>query len=478
MTPTFATPTRRQALFGLGAGLGSVAFSSMLAGEAAASGRSLAERVAADPLAVREPHTPPRAKACIMIFLEGGPSHIDTFDPKPKLDDLHLQEFRRSDKFASAMASGKRYYVKSPFTFSRHGESGLAIADRFTHLPAVADELCLYHGCTAESVNHPTACYHMNTGNRFGGDPAIGSWVTYGLGTENQNLPAFVVLPEVAFPQGGAANWSNGYLPAHFQGTTLRPTGSPILDLVPPEGVTRRAQRRNLDLLGRLNRLDQQRHPHETALEARMASYELAFRMQAEVPAALSLDGETAATLAAYGIDEPSTDAVGRKCLLARKLVESGVRFVQAYVQGWDSHDYLDRSHGARIGAIDKPVAALIRDLRERGLLDETLVVLTGEFGRSPDNGQRSGGKAAGRDHNANAMVVAMAGGGTRAGHHVGATDEIGDKAVEVVRPIKDLHVTLLDLLGLNDANLTFFHEGRYKQLSQVGGSVIEELKA
>ena len=473
--------TRRQALYGLGASLGSVAFSAMLAGEsglARAADDPMARRVAADPLGVRDPHHAPRAKACIMIFLEGGPSHIDTFDPKPKLDALHMQEFQRDDQFASAMASGKRYYIASPFGFARHGESGIWMSDRFEHLPRVADELCLYHGCTAESVNHPTACYHMNTGNRFGGDPAIGSWATYGLGTENQDLPAFVVLPEASFPQGGAANWSNGYLPAHFQGTTLRPTGSPILDLSPPPGVTRAMQRQNLDLLAELNRRDAAAHPHEDALAARMASYELAFRMQTEVPAVLNLDGESQATLDDYGIGLPGTDDVARKCLLARKLVESGVRFVQAYVQGWDSHDYIDRSHSNRIAAIDRPVAALIADLRTRGLLDDTLVVLTGEFGRSPDNGVRGGAKAAGRDHNANAMVVAMAGGGVRAGHHIGATDEIGDRAVDVVRPIKDLHVTLLHLLGLDDANLTFFHEGRFKQLSQVGGSVISELLA
>ena len=327
-------------------------------------------------------------------------------------------------------------------------------------------------------TNHPTACYHMNTGNRFGGDPAVGAWTTYGLGTENQNLPAFVVLPEVAYPQGGSANWSNGFLPAYYQGTTLRPTGSPILDLKPQPGVSPEQQRRNLDLLAALNAADRQRHPHHDDLVARMEAYELAFRMQAQVPDIIDIERETEETLAAYGIGQEHTDAYGRRCLLARRLIEQGVRFVQIWVGGWDSHDYLAKSHSARIRAVDKPFAALLTDLRQRGLLDETLVVCAGEFGRSPDNGIRGGTQTIGRDHNAKGMCVWMAGGGVKAGHRVGVTDEIGQQAVEVAHPIKDLHCTILHLLGLNDNKLTFFHEGRFKQLSQTGGSVIRELLA
>ena len=467
----FVQPTRREMIYGLGTGIGAVAL-------AALTGRPIVRPAAAGPASVKNPHHRPRAKAVIQLFMEGGPSHLDTFDPKPALTDRHMQVFQRKDKFASAMASGQRYFVKSPYAFRRHGQSGIAMSDQWRHLPAVADELCVYHGLQAESVNHPTACYHINTGGRFGGEPAMGSWVTYGLGSENENLPAFVVLPEASFPQGGAANWSNAYLPAHFQGTTLRSSGSPILDLNPPPGVTRDVQRRNLDLLATLNKLDARRHPNEAALAARAESYELAFRMQTEVPAALDIGGETAGTLAMYGVDQPDTDDFGRKCLLARKLVESGVRFVQVYASGWDSHDYLERSHASRIRAVDKPFAGLIQDLRQRGLLDETLVIWGGEFGRSPDNGIRGGRQAAGRDHNANAMISVMAGGGVKAGVRVGATDEIGDRAVDVARPLKDWHVTMLHLLGLDDANLTFFHDGRFKQLSQVGGSVIEELLA
>lgn len=455
-------------MFGLGASLGTVAFNALLAEEASKAG----------PLAPKEGHHATKAKACIFLFMEGGPSHIDTFDPKPKLEELHMKEFVRESKFASAMESGKRYYVKSPFQFRQAGQSGLWMCDRYEHLAKVADELCVYKGCQAESVDHPTACYHMNTGNRFGGDPAIGSWATYGLGTANQNLPAFVVLPEGAFPQGGAGNWSNGFLPAYFQGTPLRSAGSPILDLAPPAGVSRDIQRANLDLLLDLNQSDLERHPHEGDLAARMESYELAFRMQTEVPSAVDISKEDPQTLEMYGIGNPPTDSFGRRCLLARKLIESGVRFVEIFEGGWDSHDYIDRAHTKRIGAVDKPIAALIADLKRRGLLDSTLVVSTGEFGRSPDNGVRGGAAVAGRDHNAKAMSVWFAGGGVRKGTVVGATDEIGAAAVEVVHPLKDLHCTILHLLGLNDNKLTFFHEGRYKQLSQTGGEVIREIIA
>lgn len=463
-----ANMSRRRCLFGLGASLGTVAFNALLRAEEARSG----------PLSAKPPHLPAKAKACIFLFMEGGPSHIDTFDPKPRLDQLHLKEFSRQDRAVSAMASGRRFYIKGPFRFRRAGESGIALCEHFDQLAQVADELCVYRGCQAESIDHPTACYHMNTGNRFGGDPAIGAWTTYGLGTLNENLPAFVVLPEVAYPQGGAANWSNGFLPAHYQATALRPEGVPILDLQPPKHVTRERQRANLDLLATLNEADRQRHPEHDELAARMATYELAFRMQTEVPAILDIDGEDARTKSLYGLDQPETRSFGRRCLIARKLVENGVRFVQLYATGWDSHDDLAKSHASRIRAVDRPIAALITDLKRRGLLDSTLIIWSGEFGRSPDNGLRGGSAAAGRDHNARAMCLWLAGGGVKAGHVVGATDDLGAEAVEVVHPIKDLHCTVLRLLGLDDNRLTYFHEGRYKQLSQTGGEVIRELIA
>lgn len=461
---------RRDFLYSLGATLGPAAFSSLLAQDSA-----LKPAIGS----AHRPHFPEaKAKHCIFLYMEGGPSHIDTFDPKPALKDLHLKEFQRGGEMQSAMSSGKRYYVQSPFEFKKVGESGADMCDRWEHLPRVADDICFYRGCKVESVNHPTANYHVNTGNRFGGDPAIGAWVNYGLGSENADLPGFIVLPELFHPQGGAANWSNGYLPTSYQGTPLRPKGSPILDIAPPAGITREHQRKNLDYLQQLNQRHAELHPQHDDLQARMQNYELAFRMQVQVPGVLSLDNETQETLDMYGVDQQPTDNFGRRCLLARKLVEQGVRFVQLYASTWDSHDYLAKAHGALIPAVDKPITALISDLKQRGLLDETLIVWMGEFGRTPDNGIRGGGLAYGRDHNPDAMTVWLAGGGCNTGHTIGATDEIGAKAVENVHHIRDFHVTLLRLLGLDDNRLTYYHAGRFKQLSQFGGEVIQELIA
>ena len=461
------TMHRRESLFGLGATLGCVALQAMLQRETRAS-------TAGDS---KQPHHAQKAKRCIFLTMEGGPSQIDTFDPKPKLKKLHLKEFQRSGEKISAMASGKRYYVQSPFQFAQHGESGAWMSDRWQHLSKVADKLCFYRGLQAESINHPTALYHINCGNRFGGDPAVGAWVNYGLGTLNDNLPGFVVMPDLSFPQGGAANWGNGFLPAQFQATALRPQGSPILNLAPPKGITKEHQRANLDLLGALNKTHMREHPQADLLTARLDSFELAFRMQDDVKQVLDLSQEKEQTIEEYGLKDKATAKFGKKCLYARRLLESGVRFVQLYASTWDSHDYIERAHGQLITAVDRPIAALIQDLDQRGLLEDTLIVWCGEFGRSPDNGVR-GGIAYGRDHNAKAMCVWMAGGGVKAGHTVGGTDELGAEAVECVHPIRDLHVTLLNLLGLDDNRLTFFHAGRFKQLSQFGGKVINDLLA
>jgi hypothetical protein len=459
-------PTRREFVYGLGASVGSLALTSMLTAEAKVN-----------PLAPKNGHFKAKAKNCIFLMMEGGPSHIDTFDPKPKLADLHLQEFVREGKQKSAMESGKRYYVRSPFGFIKAGQCGADMAENWSHLAKVADDICFYRGCQVDSVNHPTAMYQMNCGNRFGGDPAIGAWVTYGIGSLNQDLPGFIVLPEVSYPQGGAANWSNGYLPANFQGTPLRPKGSPILDLNPPEGITAEHQRLDLDLIEKLNQSHREHHPWHEELGARMDSYELAFRMQMQVPEVLDLSKESAKTKELYGIGQEATDSFGRKCLLARKLVEKGVRFVQLYNGSWDSHDYIERAHGNLVRGVDQPIAALITDLKQRGMLEETLIVWCGEFGRTPDNGVR-GGTAYGRDHNPKAMTIWMAGGGVKAGHTIGATDEVGMQAVDGVAHVRDFHVTLLRLLGLDDNKLTFYHAGRFKQLSQFGGQVIKDLIA
>ena len=449
-------------------GLGSIALSALLHQDQARAGV----------LSPKPQQIPAKAKACIFLTMEGGPSHLDTFDPKPKLQKLHMTEFVRKDKFASAMESGTRYFVQSPFKFRKVGQSGVEMCEHFEHLAGCADDICFYRGAVGESSNHPTALYLLNTGNKFGGDPAMGAWVTYGLGTTNENLPGYVVLPDTAFPQGGTENWSNGFLPPFYQGTPLRASGSPILDMEPPPGVTKPGQRADLDLLGKLNHMELEQHPWQRDLAARIESYELAFRMQAEMPETINLAKETDETKTLYGIGDKETDAVGRRCLLARRLVERGVRFVQVYASGWDSHDFIAEAHKNRMRGTDKPIAGLLKDLKRRGMLDSTLVVWGGEFGRSPDNGIRRGDTVWGRDHNPAAMSMWFAGGGVRAGHIVGATDEIGQKAVEVARPMRDVHVTILSLLGLDDAKLTYFHAGRFRQLSQFGGSVIREIVA
>ena len=459
---------RREFFHGLGVGIGTVALHSLLQEDLLAAAKQ-------SPLSPRRPHLPAAAKACIFLFMEGGPSHIDTFDPKPMLRQMEGKEFVREGKLVSAMAGGKRYYVPSPFEFARHGDSGLWLCDRLPHLSAMVDELCVYRGLTVESVNHPEACLHMNTGSRFGGEPSVGSWVTYGLGTLNQDVPAFVVLPDAA-PQGGPANWSSAYLPAQLQGMPLRSSGSPILDLEPRANVTPESQRRSLNLLKTLDQPHVKDHPLEALLSSRLQTYELAARMQTAVPDVIDLNTEPESVRKLYGIGDDATDSFGRKCLLARKFVESGTRFIQLISSDWDAHDNIEQNHGKMLRQVDKPIAGLLQDLKQRGLLESTLVVWCGEFGRSSDNGLRGGKVVVGRDHNPRAMSVWMAGGGVRGGRYVGATDEVGAEAVDCVHPLRDFHVTLLRLLGLDDNRLTYFHSGRFKQLSQTGGQPIPEL--
>ncbi|MEO1526181.1 MAG: DUF1501 domain-containing protein [Planctomycetota bacterium] len=456
---------RRDFLFGLGSSLGALALTDLQASEAKPG-----------PLSPKPPMHPAKAKAVIMLFMEGGPSHADTFDPKEKLNSLHLTESTRT----KGLANGKRFYVGSPFKARKVGQSGIVMSEPWQFLadPEVADELCVYRGCQAESLNHPEALLHMNTGSRLGGDPGLGAWATYGLGSENQNLPGYVVMTELALPQAGPGNWTNGFLPAYYQGTRLRSTGSPILDLNPPGFKSREHQRRALDRLAMLNEKHAAAHPEHAELTARMESYELAYRMQTSVPGVVDLSTESEKTRRSYGLDRKETEAFGKQCLMARKLVEKGVRFVQIFSGGWDSHDYIERGHSSRIASVDQPIAALIKDLKSRGMLDDTLVIWTGEFGRTPDNNYRGGVTSIGRGHNVDAMNMWFAGGGVKKGAIVGGTDEIGAEAVEVVHPIRDVHVTLLHLLGLDDNKLTYFHAGRYKQLSQFGGEIISELIA
>ena len=462
--------SRREFIYGLGSTLGSVAFSSMLHTD------GLLADEAKNPLAPKSPMHPPRAKNVIMLFMEGGPGQMDTFDPKPELTKRHKQE----SKLTGGLEKGFKFFIGSPFSFNQVGDNGIEMCDQWEYLadPYIANELCNYRGCQAESLNHPEALFHMNTGSRLGGDPSLGAWVNYGLGSVNQNLPGYVVMTELAMPQGGSTNWSNGFLPPTYQGTRLRPQGSPILDLAPPAHKNRQHQRDALDELAWLN----QKHMEtiggkDQRLLSRMENYELAFRMQTEVPSVIDLSAESEKTQDLYGLNNPETEAFGRQCLMARRLVEDGVRFVQIFSGGWDSHDYLQRGHSARIKSVDKPFAGLLRDLKQRGMLEDTLVIWTGEFGRTPDNNKRGGVYSLGRGHNNQAMTMMLAGGGIRPGV-VGGTDEFGSKAIETAHPIRDLHVTLLHLLGLNDNKLTYFHAGRFKQLSQFGGEVITDLIA
>ena len=397
-------------------------------------------------------------------------------------DRLHMKGFINANDKISGMGNGSRFYVKSPYKFRTVGKTGVAMSEHFQHLadPAVADELCVFHGCQAESVSHPTALYHMNTGNRFGGDPAVGAWAGYGLGSLNQDLPGYVVMTELAAPQGGSGNWSNGFLPAHYQGTQLRSEGSPILDLVPPAWKNREHQRRNLDVLKKLNLAHLKEHPQHRDLAARMENYELAYRMQMEATDAFDVNREPKHIRELYG---KGTHA--RQLLIARRLVERGVRFVQVFADvaktpgggvtdvPWDAHSDISVNHGMCARSVDQPTGALLDDLKQRGLLDDTLVIYGGEFGRTSDS---QGAK--GRDHNPNAFTTWMAGGGVNGGTQYGATDTFGYKSVEKRVSAHDLHATILKLMGFDHEKLTYRFNGRDFRLSDVAGAVIAALIA
>jgi hypothetical protein len=441
----------------------------------------LASTPQVNPLSARPGHFPAEAKRCIFLFMVGGPSQVDLFDPKPLLNDLDGKHLPPS--FGSAdgqFLETDPLCLGSHRKFGKYGRSGLDMSDLIPNMHPLADDIAVIRSCVADSVVHAPAHYQMNTGRVFMGHPSLGSWVTYGLGSESENLPSFVVMtqPE-GTPEGGAPCWGAGFLPASHQGTLFRPGPNPIVNLKsasPDFGLDR--QRRTLDLLRQMNESDLEAEDSELA--ARIASYELAFRMQSEAPEAVDIAGETAETRALYGLDEPRTHEFGTRCLLARRLVERGVRFVQAYSGGgpvatqWDAHDDVDANHETMAGMTDKPVAALLIDLKRRGLLEDTLVIWGGEFGRTPV----SQGGSRGRDHNASGFSMWMAGAGIKAGSVVGATDEIGLKATEDRAHVNDLHATILHLMGLDHKKLTYLHNGRDERLTDVGGRVISKLLA
>ena len=464
MSPDIGTVDRRHFLRAAGAGFGLLGLEALLRGEARAGGKP--------------GHHAAKARRCIFLFMVGGPSQIDLFDPKPALQELDGKPLPESfGKVHSQFLEADPVCLGSRRKWGRYGKSGIAMSDLVPHLHGQADEIAVIRSCVADSVIHAPAHYQMNSGRTSMGYPSLGSWATYGLGSESENLPAFVVLtqPE-GTPEGGAPCWGAGFLPATHQGTLFRHGPDPIINLKAPRGVTTAQRRATLDLLRSMNAADLE--PGDTELAARIDSYELAFRMQAEAPEAVDLSREPAETRALYGLDDPRTAEFGSRCLLARRLVQRGVLFVQVYSGGgpvamqWDAHDDLDANHEKMCGLTDKPVAALLADLKRTGLLDETLVVWGGEFGRTPV----AQGGSRGRDHNATGFTMWMAGGGVKGGTVFGATDEIGLRAVEGRAHVNDLHATILHLMGLDHKKLTFPHDGRDERLTDVGGRVLSEI--
>jgi hypothetical protein len=465
MTPPFS---RRTFLRNAGCGFGGLALAAMLADE----GTLLAET---DPLAPKKPHIPAKAKNVIFLFMSGGPSHMDTFDPKPDLTRMHGQPLPPSfGKVKTRRGVDKNKLLASKRTFKKHGQSGLDVSDWFPHLATRADDLCVLRGCYGDSVTHPESVYLMNTGSILMGRPSLGAWATYGLGTENRNMPAFVVLPDPGgWPKGGAPAWGNGYLPAAYQGTLVRGGASPVTHLTLPPGVTAEQQRKTLDFVAAGNRDHLAARGPDSELEARIAAYELAFRMQAHAPEVVDLSKETAETKALYGLDRKETAEFGTRCLLARRMVERGVRFVQLYsgdTNGWDAHSDLEGNHSKLCLQTDKPIAGLLTDLKRRGLFDSTLVIWGGEFGRTPMTEGKDG-----RDHNPHGFTMWLAGGGSKGGQVLGTTDAIGLRAAEDKMHVHDIHATILYLLGLKHLRLTFRHNGRNERLTDNGGEVIEK---
>ncbi len=450
--------SRRDFLFRSGIGLGAIALQSLLTRESRAE-PPVAPPIS--PLSAKPPQFPARAKNVIFLFMEGGPSHLDLFDPKPLLNQLAGQPLPASyGNILTAMGEEHAPLLASRRAWKQHGQSGLWVSDWLPHIAECADDLAVIRSCWADGINHSAGVCQMNTGSILGGRPSLGSWVSYGLGTANTNLPAFVVLQDnQASTVNGPRNWGAGFMPAVYQGIRLQGGSEPIPNLNTPDLLTPAQQRLKLDFIGGLNQQYAARFPDQTELSARLSSYELAYRMQAEAPAAVDLAGESDATKKLYGLNRHPTAEFGRLCLLSRRLVERGVRFVQIYHGAgskWDSHTAIEKNHSALCASMDQPVAALLSDLKSRGLLDETLVVWGGEFGRTPMSE-----KGDGRDHNPTGFSMWMAGGGVKGGQCIGATDDLGLRAVEDRLHVHDLHATVLWLLGLDNMKLVYNYKGR-----------------
>jgi hypothetical protein len=432
-----------------------------------------------NPLAPRLSHFPSKAKSVIFMFMVGGPSQIDLFDPKPELNRLNGQPLPPSfGKPVSQFTKGDTPILGSTRKFQKHGKSGLEVSDLMPNLAQCVDDICFLRSCWCTSTVHAPAMYEMHSGRTLMGHPSLGSWVSYGLGSTNENLPAYCVLlqPE-GTPEGGAPCWSNAYLPAVYQGTLLRRGANPLLHLKPPSDITPSRQRATIDFIKQMNEKDLD--PSRTDLAARIASYELAFRMQSHAPEAVDLSKESERTKNNYGLNDKKTSDFGTRCLLARRLVERGVRFVQLYSGGgplvtqWDAHDDINSNHEKMCGHVDQPIAALLKDLKARGLLDSTLVVWASEFGRLPNT---QGGR--GRDHNPHGFTMWIAGGGVKGGQTIGATDEMGLNAIDTRISVNDFHATLLHLLGMDHEKLIYPHLGKDERLTDVAGRVVQSVFA
>jgi hypothetical protein len=475
--PNFCRRTRREFLWQSGGGFAGAALAGLLGDDFFARQSVAADGVSAfqNPLAPRQPHHEAKAKACIFLFMYGGPSHMDTFDYKPDMVGRDNQTVAVKT-FGRAGHKNEGRIVEPRWKFQQYGECGKWVSDLFPHTAKHVDEIAFLHSMTADSPIHGSALLMMNSGRILSGSPCLGSWLNYGLGSENENLPGFVVmLDHSGGPISGPKNWSSGFMPATYQATVMRSKGAPILDLAPPEGLSMDAQRKLLDTLREYNEEHAAARPMNSDLAARIASYELAFKMQQHAPEAVDLGDETEATQKLYGLNDERTSYFGRQCLLARRLVERGVRFIQIYSGGnhndanWDAHGDLEKNHNLHAGETDRPIHALLTDLRERGLFDSTLIVWGGEFGRQPTAEYEKG---TGRDHNSYGFTMWMAGGGIKGGVSYGTTDEIGSKAVDSPTHVKRLHATVLQQMGLDPNRLTYFYGGLYHKLVGVEGAM------
>jgi len=477
MTKNFCGRTRREFIWQSGAGFAGTALAGLLSGD----GFFENQTVAADgttkwenPLAPKEPHFAPKAKSVIFLYMYGGPSHIDTFDYKPDMKGMDNKTIEVKT-FGRGGHRNQGRIVEPRWNFKQYGECGKWVSDLFPHVGECVDDIAFLHSMTADSPIHGSAMLMMNSGRILSGAPCLGSWVTYGLGSENQNLPGFVVMLDPrGGPISGAKNWSCGYMPASYQATIMRSEGSPILNLNPPAGMTRETQEKLLATLKQYNQEHQKTRADNSQLAARIANYELAFRMQTAAPEATDIDDETQETHNLYGLDNERSAKFGRQCLMARRLVERGVRFVQIYSGGnhndanWDAHGDLKYNHDLHAGETDKPIAGLIKDLKRRDMLKDTLIVWGGEFGRQPT---AEYAKGTGRDHNSYGFTMWMAGGGVKGGVSVGTTDELGSRAVDDRFHVKHLHATILQQLGFDPNKLSYFYDGLDQRLVGVEGA-------